>query len=308
MRKKGVLLKWMCSLTIGMASLTIGGLNTSADEVSDSLADVGFLYGSYLYDTGQHQKNTLPITYPMREVNNYKIIDKSVSQIGDTIYEDGPALFIGTDILANETNVDQELKTIQFEKTLTESATATTTHSVGVGMEESVKFDFFIGEGSAKFTVNYNFTNTSSDTTTESIKYTLPSQTIKVPANAKYQVQCILETQKAKANVQLNLDILGNAKYAYNNTAPYTPLYESGANMVKLLNDQNPGPVVSWLDKEWEKWEYNNGKARYKNGKGTVSADYGTRMYLVVKDVTNTKARSDKEIARIPVTPIKKQI
>ncbi|MEB9552329.1 ETX/MTX2 family pore-forming toxin [Bacillus cereus] len=308
MKRKRMLLKWMCGLTIGIGSLTGGSLNVFADEVSDSLADVGFLYGDYLYKTKQHPFGTLSITYPMREVNNYQIIDKSVSQVGSTEYEEGETLFVDDDVFDNKTGTDQTFKTVQFEKEFSETATASTTHSVGTSLEESVKFDFFVGEGSAKFTVNYNFSKTDSLSTSNKIKYTLPSQSINVPANKKYEVICVLETKKAKANVQFNIDVLGNAKYVYSNNSPYTPKYESAATMVKTLNEKTPTPSVSWLGKEWEKWEYYGEKVRYKNGSGTVSAEYGTRMVLVINDITNNKTRGSKEIARIPVTPIKKQI
>ncbi|HDR7590108.1 hypothetical protein BW899_24000 [Bacillus mycoides] len=308
MEKKRMLLKWVCGLTIGIGSLTGGSLNTFADEVSDSLADVGFLYGDYLYKTKQHPQGTLPITYPMREVNNYQIIDKSVSQVGSVEYGEGQTLFVDNDVFDNKTGTDQTFKTIQFEKKFEETSTSSTTHSVGVGLEESVKFDFFVGEGSTKFTVNYNFSKTDSITKGKEEKFILPSQSINVPANKKYEVICVLETKKAKANVQFNIDVLGNAKYVYNNNSPYTPKYESGATMVKALNEKNPTPSVSWLGKEWEKWEYHDGKARYKNGSGTVSAEYGTRMVLVINDITDNKTKGSKEIARIPVTPIKKQM
>ena len=128
----------------------------------------------------------------------------SVEAVGSPIISNSTNIFVGKTTLTNDSPQEQTLSTNSFSKMISNSITNSTTHGFKFGTKASAKFQIpFVGETGIELSTEYNFSDTSSKTNTESYTYTATPQNIKVPAHTSYEVIVSLDTVKAKGNVKL---------------------------------------------------------------------------------------------------------
>ncbi|OUB79386.1 ETX/MTX2 family pore-forming toxin [Bacillus wiedmannii] len=116
-------------------------------------------------------------------------------------------MFIGESILNNRTNETQTLHSDSFTKTITDSVTLSVTNGISTGVNISIGGKIFgMGvETSMSFEVSTSTTN--AQTNQESVAYTVPSQSVVVPAQTTYYVHTALERSQLDGIVRLRADL-----------------------------------------------------------------------------------------------------
>lgn len=137
----------------------------------------------------------------------------------------------------NSSNSEQTFSTQAYEKTITKTSTWT----ISVSLKESLKFDFFVGEGSVEFTVTGGYTNTKTET--ETLK--LPSQNFKIKPNSVADVNVILEkaTYKSTGIVKFEVDMSKELDFG-----PYT----SKCNNIEEKHTTSILTVKEFIDILWK--------------------------------------------------------
>jgi len=202
---------------------------------------------------------------------NKKIHYFTVKADGSSIINESNPLFVGKTILTNNTDQEQTLSTNSFSKTITNSVTNSTTNGFKFGVKATAKFQIpVVGETGLELSTEYNFSDTSAKTTSESHTYTATPQSIKVPAKSSVEVIVNLNKVKAKGNVELLTGVTGNVNshfYFANYGYFYTPQLTELARLA-------PGPNFAR-------------DINYVNliGTGKYEADYGTDFSVTVRPV-----------------------
>lgn len=207
------------------------------------------------------------------EVNYHQF---SAEADGSPIITDSENIFLGRNILNNVTDQEQTLSTSAFERTIENSVTHSTTHGFNLGVTASAKFKVpFVGETGMETTVEYNFSDTSSNTTSESYTYTAPPQNIIVPAHSSVEVIVRLNTVKAKGNVKLLSKISGNG--VVKNFYPMSPMPSMAPQtFYDIVNDASKHEKLKDISAN------SDGKTVNIIGAGTYESKYGTDFYVDV--------------------------
>ncbi|WP_305927799.1 ETX/MTX2 family pore-forming toxin [Bacillus mycoides] len=216
--------------------------------------------------------------------NLSKVYQSSVEADGSPTITSSNSLFAGRTILNNTTDQDQTLTTNEFSKTFENSVTSSTTNGFNLGVSASSTFKIpLIGETSVEISTEYNFSNTSEKTKTESYTYTASSQNIVVPANSSVEVIVNLNTAKLSGNVKLLSHVDGKISYNshnWNQTAStsFRGMLTTLARPYEIANNVKVHP--------------SNGA--YLIGKGKYSAEYGTEFVVTVRPVVKPNKSSAK--------------
>ncbi|MCT3091803.1 hypothetical protein EFN92_03805 [Lactococcus lactis] len=199
---------------------------------------------------------------------------------------DGNMLAAHTATLKNSTGPTQTLSTASFDYTSEDSVTTTNTHSAGISetSEATMKFPFVSGTQSV--TAKYDYGHSSSVTTKTTKKWSVPSQSITLPAGKTYKVNWTLETGKATGTTNLDVKVSGSIPYKFGSNN-YMAIGQAINEQNEIERDQSRGifswaPIHSWSD-------YNKDKNTAIKNAGTAdySAEYGTQLNMEVLDVTN---------------------
>ncbi|MED1436763.1 MULTISPECIES: ETX/MTX2 family pore-forming toxin [Bacillus] len=138
-----------------------------------------------------------------------KLSIKNTESYGFEIKENKPqgTMFMGESVLKNDTNETQTIHSDAFTKTITDSVTLSVTNGITAGVSISISGKIFgIGaESSMSFEVSTSTTN--EQTSEESVAYTVPSQTVVVPAKTTYYVYTSLQRNQLEGTVRLKADL-----------------------------------------------------------------------------------------------------
>lgn len=244
------------------------------------------IYGKNLNVPGNY-KSTLSMGEFLGDYFDVEYHQFSVEADGSPILDDSRNIFVGKTTLTNNTDQEQTLSTNSFAKTITNSVTNSTTHGFKFGVKASSKFQIpLVGETGIELSTEYNFSDTSSKTSTESFTYTASPQNIKVPAHSSVEVIVNLNSVKAKGDVKLLTKMSGrdngnflydtNQAYVYNLT--FNELV-AGASKYAELKDISANP---------------DGKTVNVIGKGTYEAEYGTEFSVTVRPVDKGKTNTER--------------
>lgn len=216
---------------------------------------------------------------------------------------DGDTLAAHEAPLNNLTGVDQTLATAAFEYTQDDSVITRTSHTTGANLTTYGELKFPVGSGSISLSTKYEFNNTSEVKTSETRKWVVPSQQIKVPAGHRYQVNWILKQGTATGTVNLYSRVTGFVpfKSSVDQTIRYGWSAGGAINqdirLSKKLDDMN---ILYPVFNSHDRWAANSdGSADIKLGMATYSAKYGTELIMQVVDVTNPNAHV--EVSSIPL-------
>nr|MCX3330865.1 ETX/MTX2 family pore-forming toxin [Bacillus pacificus] len=129
-------------------------------------------------------KKTHPLGPIFHGVNTSHLPIKNAESYGFKIENSKPqgTMFMGESELKNDTNETQTIHSDSFTKTITDSVTLSVTNGMTAGVSVTISGKIFgIGaESSMSFEVSTSTTN--EQTSEESVAYTVPSQTVVVPA------------------------------------------------------------------------------------------------------------------------------
>lgn len=206
----------------------------------------------------------------------------------DMQLKDGNTLAAHSATLNNDTGTDQTLSTASFEYDATDSVTTSTTHSAGVSETTSAEMTFPIAKGSISVTAKYDFSTTKAVTSSETRKWVVPAQPIKVPAGRHYRVSWVLNTGIATGTTELTSRVNAVIPYKHIKDVRY------GESIGNAINGENKlenklSDATKWYDKG--KWSVvDSGTALRKWDVATYTAKYGTDLVMNVEDVTNTKS------------------
>ncbi|MCC2364654.1 epsilon-toxin family protein [Bacillus cereus] len=186
-------------------------------------------------------------------------------------------LFLGTNTFVNSTNQDQTYNTSAFRQEITKETstevqtgfTSSTTATGKVGIP-------FVADGEISETLEFNVSNTNTNTQSETNEITAPSQPVVVPANKTYKTEVYFEKKKTSGNVELYADVLTGAisngeLLSIGDSLDFT---KNTYGLTKFPND--PDQVRS-------------------KGSGKFTIEYGTNLIVKTYDITSG-ARSIRSI------------
>ncbi|MGG4440475.1 ETX/MTX2 family pore-forming toxin [Brevibacillus fortis] len=219
--------------------------------------------------------------------NQYSLSGVNIQENNVTNVE---PLFLGRNTFTNTTDQDQTYNTSTFEQAVTTETstsvqagfTSSTTVSGKVGIP-------FVAEGEVSETLEFNVSDTTTNTKSKTNTIAAPSQPVIVPAHKTYRTEVYFEKKKTSGNVELYADVLTGAQ------DPFTR---------EVL------PVGSALDKAKNK----NGLTKSPNdpnqvrskGKGKFAVEYGTNLIVKTYDVTSgARSTNSGTLVDTKVIPLK---
>ncbi len=256
-------------------------VDTAILDWKDPIFNATEIYGKNLGVPGKYSS-----TMSMYHWLGYKDVEYhqfSVEADGSPIITNSTNIFVGKTTLTNNTDQEQTLSTNSFSKAIANSVTNSTTHGFKFGTKASAKFKVpFVGETTFELSAEYNFSDTSSQTNSETYTYIASPQNIKVPAHSSVEVTVNLDTVKAKGDVKLFAKMSGedHGNFVYdsltggNSTAyiyalTFNQIVERASKYAQLQNiSANP-----------------DGKTVNIIGSGKYEANYGTEFTVTVRPV-----------------------
>ncbi|BCJ95942.1 hypothetical protein acsn021_35110 [Anaerocolumna cellulosilytica] len=190
-------------------------------------------------------------------------------------------LYMGTNELANNSGKPQNLTSSTFSKSVAETTTNETTHSIDVGVETKLEYEipltFTLG---VQVSMEYGYSKTEIKTRTETVTYSISPQTVLVGDGETAYVTAKL---LAMTNTDGEVDLL--ATYSGTIILDYRSI-----STKKLMQKTIPlgdwvKDVLSYDDNRWlkEKLEYVSSDTAYVYGKGNYTANYGTKTIIDVQ-------------------------
>ncbi|WP_425379491.1 ETX/MTX2 family pore-forming toxin [Spiroplasma endosymbiont of Stenodema calcarata] len=171
---------------------------------------------------------------------NLNVFNVKGAITGTTSTETPQALFMGENILDNSAgDTDQVLKTSSYQKEVTNQTAHTVTHGITISAKATI--DVF------NINLDYNFSDSKTDTQITTITVNSPIQQIILPAHKKMLVKTYLGQNDTKVNLDLdatlNATIHGNYKIDNSNITydfdfPLALAYEQYS-----LNNQLPSGI-----------------------------------------------------------------
>ncbi|AOX43983.1 hypothetical protein S100390_v1c06460 [Spiroplasma sp. NBRC 100390] len=167
------------------------------------------------------------------DVTNINVTNLNVFNVrgivtGTSSTEEPQAIFMGDNVLDNsEGDTDQTLKTPSYQKDVTNIITHTVTH--GITLSAKATIDIF------NINLDYNFSNSKTETQSTTITVNSPIQQVVVPAHKKVLVKTYLGQNDTKVDLDLNATLSGtitgnytiaNSNVVYDFDLPLALAYE----------------------------------------------------------------------------------
>jgi hypothetical protein len=279
---------------LGIAGVVLGSslpaYAASANEidVKDELRNVAKDYGkTYHHLSGSAFNLNWEIRNGSYYLANLPAYSENWASLEKVEMKQSKYLAAGTKTLDNSTEKDQPMTTDSISKEYANSLSTATTHGVKLGYSATATMSFPFVSGSMTASAEYNFSTTSTDTKSEKITYTSPSQTFTVPAHTTYIVEQSLEIGKATGTISLNSRISPDFRVCYgrvetSNSIQY-PTIKAG-EALRQLRTRNASAVPNLT--------LEDDNSLVAKGTGTFEAEYGTNFKVRVYEVQATKGRS----------------
>ncbi|MED1384018.1 ETX/MTX2 family pore-forming toxin [Bacillus mycoides] len=204
----------------------------------------------------------------------------SVDLVAEPKDEPLSPVLIGKTNIQNKSQSTQKLQSASMSKTVTSTVTSTVTHGAKAGAKASAKLKVpLVAEAGVELNTEYNFASAGSNTSTETLTYTLPSQSIELEPGQRATVTSDLSMMKTSGEVQLRTKYEG-----------YVHLKGTLINTPNNIdNNIKMGDFVDRFIKAdsslREYWHVNspNDFIAYQVGKGNFTAEYGTVANITVE-------------------------
>ncbi|MCU5406760.1 ETX/MTX2 family pore-forming toxin [Bacillus cereus] len=232
----------------------------------------------------------------------YKEPSYSVDVIKKNEEKPSSPVYMGTTNLSHSGGTsEQTLYSQAFSKTVTSSVTTTITHGAKVGAKAGAKLQVpLVGETSVELNAEYNFAKAGSETGTENVTYTVPSQPVKLQPGESAKITANLRMAKASGEVRLRTTYTGEIQSNFFVNTPYGPMEDSDTTglgeWMKTLVDFNEDLKNQWT------FSPTYASVAYQDGKGTYNATYGAVLDIHV-DIFggSNKGRKKRDADSTPI-------
>ncbi|MGX5625246.1 ETX/MTX2 family pore-forming toxin [Bacillus cereus] len=239
----------------------------------------------------------------------YKEPSYSVDLIKKNEEKPSSSVYMGTTNLSHSGGTsEQTLYSQAFSKTVTSSVTTTITHGAKVGAKAGAKLQVpLVGETAVELNAEYNFAKAGSETSTENVTYTVPSQPVKLQVGESAKVTANLRMAKASGEVRLRTTYTGEIQSNFFVNTPNGPMQDSDitglGEWMKTLLDFNED-----LKNYWD-FSPTYVSVAYQDGKGTYNATYGAVLDIHVEifDGSN-KVRKKRDADSKPIRSYSYQV
>jgi len=199
-------------------------------------------------------------------------------------------VFIGSNILVNNSDVDQNLTTSEFEKSINETTTTTSLLGWGFSVSNTVtaSIPLFV-EGSLTKNLEFNFSNSTEYSYSETKLLRSPANTITVPKGKSYKVEIYLEQKKVTGLVSTTVDIVQSVV------------------KLNLSNPQEPGThfylseLLYLTEKESFIQSPDDSNAVRISGTGKFTTEYGVNFLVKVFDIESQYDSKLINTVKIPI-------
>ncbi|MFD3269970.1 ETX/MTX2 family pore-forming toxin [Paenibacillus dendritiformis] len=161
------------------------------------------------------------------------------SRTGDTIYR-------GTSELTNYTSATQKMKTDSFQKDYTKSQAIAVTNGLQLGFKVAAKGVLALAGADFETSVTYNLSTTSTETSTESDKYTVPSQEVTLPPGHR----AVVTHDLRKMVYSGTHDLKGDLKITFDDKKMVQKFYYPNYKEITLDDARNTINAIS----KWNGW------------------------------------------------------
>lgn len=319
MKSKLTLVFFSLVITLGglLSPLSVGATMLDDASIIDTQVDT-VLHSARLKDELNEKLKKMAIGSSYNSLVNGEI--KDGEQINDSTSEpwdvsDDPRVFVNDDLkildggtiaantttFTNNTKEDTTFKTAAFDYKRNMTIETSTSHSLNLGVTTTAEMKFPIAGGSVSMETKYGFTTGSKNTTTEEYVWKVPSQDIPVKAGKKVRVTWFLSLGKAEGTVKLQDKI-----------SAMIPFKKEGNNRLGRGLGQVASDRGIFSDEYWNlfmkedraNWAYVDEKsALYNVGVASYSANYGTELNVISKDITDGEENAPV-IATYPVNAV----
>ncbi|OUB77483.1 ETX/MTX2 family pore-forming toxin [Bacillus thuringiensis] len=232
----------------------------------------------------------------------YKEPSYSVDVIKKNEEKPSSFVYMGTTNLSHSGGMsEQTLYSQAFSKAVTSTVTTTITHGGKVGAKAGAKLQVpLVAETAVELNAEYNFAKAGSNTETENITYTVPSQPVKLQPGESAKVTANLRMAKASGDVRLRTIYTGEVQSNFFVSTPYGPTQDSdttglGEWMKTLIE----------FDEDLKSyWGFSPvyASVAYQDGKGTYDATYGAVLDIHVEIFNGTnKGRNKRGVDNTPI-------
>ncbi|OUB80919.1 ETX/MTX2 family pore-forming toxin [Bacillus wiedmannii] len=202
-------------------------------------------------------------------------------------------VYLGTSNLSHSGGTsEQTLYSSSFSNAVTETLTATTTHGAKVGAKAGAKFKVpLVAEANAELSAEYNFSQAGTNTSSQTVTYTIPSQPVKLQPNEIAEVTASLKMVESSGDVKLCTTYTGEVQSTFTYNTQHGPMQDYDitglGDWMKTILD---------FDRDLKNnWAYSPAYASvaYQYGYGTYNATYGTKADINVKIFNKSNKTKD---------------
>ncbi|MFK4322822.1 hypothetical protein ABH946_005582 [Bacillus sp. RC145] len=150
-----------------------------------------------------------PISKLISKVDTSYLTVKNAESYGFEIKSSKPqgTMFMGESVLKNDTNETQLIHSDSFTKTITDSVTLSVTNGITTGVNISIGGKVFGMGVETSMSFEVSTSTTREQTSTEGVAYTVPSQTVSVPAKKTYYVYTALQRSQLEGSIRLRANL-----------------------------------------------------------------------------------------------------
>lgn len=229
----------------------------------------------------------------------------SIKLNDDMVIQDGEFVDANQAVLINDTKQDQRLSSSTFVYSQSDSVTTQTTHNAGISIDTSAEMKFPFVSGSISMDVRYDFGHSNSVVSTVEKSWSVPAQTLLVPAGHTYKLQWLLTVGKASGTTNASNKVSAHIPYALKDnviTATY-PIGDAIDEQERLVNILRSS-AYQWTEREkWKRVDDSHALRVLADSK--FKAKIGTQLLLEVSDITDGK---EVLIETIPMNVIPKVV
>ncbi|MCZ6943697.1 hypothetical protein EJ131_24925 [Bacillus mycoides] len=157
-------------------------------------------------------KKVFPFPQMLKGVLTSELSIANAESYGFEIKNSKPqgTMFMGESVLENDTSETQLIHSDSFTKTITDSVTLSVTNGITTGVNISIGGKVFGMGVETSMSFEVSTSTTREQTSTEGVAYTVPSQTVSVPARKTYYVYTALQRSQLEGSIRLRADLSGD--------------------------------------------------------------------------------------------------
>lgn len=270
--------------------------------------DLGFVLSYNKKLNGEINENERLSDYKNSYLEPSLLTSTPVAKLNnDMVLENGSPVAAHNASLTNNTGTEQRLSSAAFEYRQSDSVTTQTSHAVGGSLTTSAEMKFPFISGSMSIEAHYDFGHTNAVTSTEDKIWSVPSQSLLIPAKHTYKLLWILNEGTASGTVDLDCEVSAQIPFKKNPNHPTDtmkyPIGDAISEQERLVNILQDSAYTWEMGNRWQRIDSNTATKKLTNAK--YKAKIGTELLLSVYDVTDGK---NNLVEVIPTNVIPKKV